>query len=319
MIQGGGFAGFSRETLLLLNNLVFTIMAAMVLTGTLYPLLIDALGAGKISVGPPYFGFLFAWLLVPIVIAIPIGIYVRWQEDSAQRVLPKLMWPLLIALIVGAGSWLLEPSMGWLAAIGIAGGTWVIAGSLFYVGTIVTRKGRPNLPASVLAMTLAHLGLGVFIIGVSLTGAISTEKHLRMTAGDQYSTAGYSFEFNGTQRVKGPNYTAEEGEFIVTKDGQEITRLYPQKRSYAQGGNTMTEAALDPGFLRDLYVSLGEPLDQNSSAWAVRIYHKPFIRWIWLGSIMMTMGGLLAATNKRYRRKIRVSKAQANAAQGAKA
>jgi len=310
MIQGGGFAGLSRETLLLVNNLVFTVMAAMVLTGTLYPLLIDALGAGKISVGPPYFGFLFSWLMVPIVLAIPIGIYVRWQQDSASRLAGKLVWPMLIALIFGAVAWFMEPRLGPIAIAGITGGLWVIAGSLFYVGTVVTRKNQFNLPASVLAMTLAHVGLGIFLIGVSLTSAISSEKHLRMAAGDHYVTAGYTFEFVGTSKVRGANYTADEGEFIVSKDGNEITRLYPQKRQYAQGGNTMTEAAIDPGFTRDLYVSLGEPLDARASAWAVRIYHKPFIRWIWLGSIFMLAGGMLAATNKRYRRKLPASKAE---------
>jgi len=311
MIQGGGFAGVSRETLLLINNLVFTVMAAMVLTGTLYPLLIDALGAGKISVGPPYFGFLFSWLLVPIVIFLPIGIYIRWQQDSGSRLARKLVWPMLISLIVGAAAWFIEPSLGLIAVAGITGGVWVIVGSLFYVGTVVTRKNHFNLPASVLAMTLAHMGLGIFLIGVSLTSAISTEKHLRMAAGDQYVTAGYTFEFVGTSKVRGANYMADEGEFIISKDGDEITRLYPQKRQYAQGGNTMTEAAIDPGFTRDLYVSLGEPLDASGNAWAVRIYHKPFIRWIWLGSIFMLAGGLLAATNKRYRRKMPVRKTRA--------
>jgi len=313
MIQGGGFAGLSRETLLLVNNLVFTIMAAMVLTGTLYPLLIDALDAGKISVGPPYFGFLFSWLLVPIVVAIPIGIYIKWQQDSSSRLAAKLIWPLLIALVAGAGAWIMRPTLGLLTAAGIIGGVWVIAGSLFYVKEVMSRKNNFKLPASVLAMTLAHVGLGVFLIGVSLTSAISTEKHLRMATGDTYTTAGYTFEFVGTSRVKGPNFTADEGEFIVTRDGREIARLFPQKRQYAQGGNTMTEAAIDPGFTRDLYVSLGEPLDAKASAWAVRIYHKPFIRWIWLGAIFMFAGGILAATNKRYRRKMATKTQQARA------
>jgi cytochrome c-type biogenesis protein CcmF len=319
MIQGGGFAGISRETLLLLNNLVFTVMAAMVLTGTLYPLLIDALGAGKISVGPPYFGLLFSWLLVPIVLAIPVGIYVRWQQDSASRLAGKLRLPLLIALVVGAGVWIMQPEVGLVAAAGITGGMWVIAGSLFYVGNVMTRKSRYKLPASVLAMTLAHVGLGVFLIGVSLTSSISSEKHLRMAAGDHHQMAGYNFEFVGTRVVKGPNYTANEGEFIITRDDREVTRLYPQKREYAQGGNTMTEAAIDPGFTRDLYVSLGEPLDDTGNAWAVRVYHKPFIRWIWLGSIFMMAGGLLAATNKRYRRKMTAKKAAQAKTEGATA
>jgi len=304
MIQGGGFAGTSRESFLLVNNLVFAVMAAMVLTGTLYPLLIDALGAGKISVGPPYFGLLFTWLLVPMVIALPIGIFSRWQKDEGSRLAGMLRWPLAMSLVFGAGVWIMAPDIGFVAAAGTAGGAWVILGSLFYVGHLLGRKNSLKIPASVLAMTLAHLGLGVFMIGLSLTSTLSTEKHLRMEAGDKYQMAGYTFEFTGTKRVRGPNYMASEGEFVVTKNDREVTRLYPQKREYAQRGNTMTEAAIDPGFTRDLYVSLGEPLDESGRAWAVRVYHKPYIRWIWLGSIFMMAGGLLAAANKRYRRKL---------------
>jgi cytochrome c-type biogenesis protein CcmF len=266
-------------------------------------LLVDALGAGKISVGPPYFGLLFSLLLVPLVIALPIGIFSSWKQDSAHRLAIKLRWSLLIALVVGPTAWLIEPSIGFIAAAGITGAVWVIAGSLSYFGKQVYRNNRFRLPANVTAMTFAHVGLGVFLIGVSLTSAISSEKHLRMAPGDQHTMAGYTFEFLGTSIVQGPNYTADEGEFVVTKEGSEVTRLYSQKRQYAGGGNTMTEAAIDPGLTRDLYVSLGEPLDELGNAWAVRIYHKPFIRWIWLGSIFMMIGGLVAAGDKRYRRK----------------
>jgi len=302
MIEGGGFAGLSRETLLLVNNLVFAVMAAMVLTGTLYPLLMDALDAGKISVGPPYFGLLFTLLLVPMVIALPIGVFTNWRQDKAGRLAGKLRWPLVISVMVGTATWFIEPSAGIIAALGVAGGVWVISGTLFYTGQLLRKNGRAGLPASVVAMTLAHVGLGVFLIGLSLTSAISSEKHLRMASGDRFEMAGYQFEFLGTKIVKGPNFIADEGEFIVLKDGHEITRLFPQKRTYTQGGQTMTEAALDPGFTRDLYVSLGEPLDEEGLAWAVRIYHKPFIRWIWMGAILMFFGGLTAAGDKRYRR-----------------
>ena len=309
MIQGGGFAGMSRETFLLLNNLVFAVMAAMVLTGTLYPLLIDALGAGKISVGPPYFGLLFSWLLVPIVLTLPIAIYSRWQKDTGDRLASMLRLPLLLSLAVGAGAWIMRPEIGFAAVAGVTGGAWVILGSIFYVGSLVKRRNSLSIPASVLAMTLAHIGLGIFLVGVSLTSTLSSEKHLRMAPGDTYEAAGYTFEFLGTRVVQGPNYMADEGEFVVTRDGREVTRLFPQKREYSQRGNPMTEAAIDPGFTRDLYVSLGEPLDQSGHAWAVRVYHKPFIRWIWLGSIFMTVAGMLAAANKRYRRKMAAKEA----------
>ncbi len=304
MIQGGGFAGLSRETLLLINNLVLVVMTAMVLIGTLYPLLMDALDAGKISVGPPYFGFLFAWLLVPMVIALPVGIFSRWRQDKAGRLASKLSWPLLLSVLVAAITWLVAPAVGVVAAAGVAGGVWVISGSLFYVGRRM-RKGKGfGLSTSVLAMTLAHVGLGVFLVGISLTSATSSERHLRMISGDVLEMAGYEFKFLGTSFVQGPNYRADEGEFVVSKQGREIARLYSQKRLYAGGGQTMTEAAIDPGFMRDLYVSLGEPLD-GGQAWAVRIYHKPFIRWIWLGSLLMLAGGLMAAGDRRYRRRVK--------------
>ncbi|MCP4045059.1 MAG: heme lyase CcmF/NrfE family subunit [Gammaproteobacteria bacterium] len=309
MIQGGGFAGNSRETFLLINNLVFTVMAAMVLTGTLYPLLIDALGAGKISVGPPYFGFLFSWLLVPMVLALPIGLFSRWQQDSTNRLFGKLRWPLLISLVVGAGTWIMYPTIGLVSAAGVTGGVWVISASLFYLGKVIGATNSVRIPAGVLSMTLAHIGLGVFLIGLSITSTLSTEKHLRMEIGDKYEMGAYTFEFLGTSNAQGPNFMADEGEFVITRGDREVTRLYPQKRQYARRGSTMTEAAIDPGLMRDLYVSLGEPLDQNARAWAVRIYHKPFIRWIWLGAIFMTIGGLVAAGNRRYRRRASANEA----------
>ncbi len=302
MIQGGGFAGFSRETLLLVNNLVLAVMAATVLTGTLYPLLIDALDAGKISVGAPYFGLLFSMLLVPLVIALPIGIYSRWKRDSGHRVSGKLRWPLLVAMGAGISTWLLEPAAGLQTIAGVSGGVWVISGSLFYIGNQLRGKQTLRLSTGIIAMTLAHVGLGTFLIGVSLTNALSSESNVRMAVGDSFTVAGYQFEFRGTRIVQGANFSADEGEFVVSEDGREITRLYPQKRQYAQGGQTMTEAAIDPGLTRDLYVSLGEPLD-DGRAWAVRIYYKPFIRWIWMGALLMFGGGLIAAGDKRYRRR----------------
>lgn len=151
-------------------------------------------------------------------------------------------------------------------------------------------------------MTLAHFGVGLFLVGASLTNAISSEKHLRMAAGDSFELSGYNFVFEGTRGLQGPNYVADEGEFIVYKSGERVTSLFPQKRRYSSG-QTMTEAALDPGLTRDLYVSLGEPLDDRGTAWAIRIYHKPFIRFIWLGALLMMAGGFLAASDRRYRRK----------------
>jgi cytochrome c-type biogenesis protein CcmF len=301
MVQGSTFSGISRETLLLLNNLLLVVIAAMVLTGTLYPLLLDALDAGKISVGPPYFGTLFAILLAPIAILLPLGFYIKWQEDRLIRVLGRLLVPALFALAAAVATAIFLPTAGGWGIAGAAASLWVIAASIIhYVRRMKAMSGR--LPSrSETGMTLAHLGVGLFLVGASLTNAVSSEKHLRMEAGDSFELAGYNFVFEGTRGVRGPNYVADEGEFIVYKAGERVANLYPQKRRYSSG-QVMTEAALDPGMTRDLYVSLGEALDTRGSAWAIRIYHKPFIRFIWLGALFMMAGGFLAAADKRYRR-----------------
>ena len=303
MVQDGKFAGMSRETMLLINNLLFVVLAAMVLTGTLYPLLLDALDAGKISVGPPYFGTLFSLLLVPLVILLPVGFNARWQKDEIGRLLREVRIPALIALIAAVATAILLPDSGGWGIAAVSGGFWVMSSSIaYYFKRKLSGQGRwPG--RSVTGMTLAHFGVGLFLIGAMLTNTISSEKHLRMEAGDSFELAGYSFVFEGTRAVQGPNYVADEGEFIVYRSGERITALYPQKRNYTKGGQVMSEAAIDPGLTRDLYVSLGESLDEKGQAWAIRIYHKPFIRFIWLGALMMMAGGFLAASDRRYRKK----------------
>jgi cytochrome c-type biogenesis protein CcmF len=301
MVQGSNFSALSRETLLLINNLLLVVICAMVLTGTLYPLLLDALDAGKISVGPPYFGTLFALLLVPIAALLPLGFHTKWQEDKFKRLFGELLWPAIFAVLGAGATALFLPNAGGWGIAGVAASFWIISSSIiYYIRRMGALKGqRPG--RSETGMTLAHLGVGLFLIGASLTNAISSEKHLRMEAGDSFELAGYNFVFEGTRGVRGPNYVADEGEFIVYKSGERVTSLYPQKRRYSSG-QVMTEAALDPGLTRDLYVSLGEALDNRGSAWAIRIYHKPFIRFIWLGALFMMAGGFLAAADKRYRR-----------------
>jgi cytochrome c-type biogenesis protein CcmF len=303
MVQGSDFAGTSRETFLLVNNLLLTAVAAMVLIGTLYPLLLDALDAGKISVGPPYFGTLFALLIAPLALLLPLGFQARWQEDRLGRILGKLVIPAVFALLGGVATAIFLPKAGAWGIAGAAGGLWVIVSTvLHYAQRFASMGGNGRLPSrSETGMMLAHLGVGLFLIGASLTNAVSSEKHLRMEAGDSFELAGYNFVFEGTRGVRGPNYVADEGEFIVYKDGERVANMYSQKRRYSSG-QVMTEAALDPGLTRDLYVSLGEPLDERGQAWAVRLYHKPFIRFIWLGGLFMAAGGFLATTDKRYRR-----------------
>jgi cytochrome c-type biogenesis protein CcmF len=303
MVQGSDFKGISRETLLLINNLLLVVMAAMVLTGTLYPLLLDALDAGKISVGPPYFGTLFALLLIPMVILLPFSFHARWQEDQLGRMARELAFPASIALIAAVVTAFTLPGSGAWGIAAVAGGFWIMSASIrHYYRRKRSMPGRwPSRGET--GMTLAHFGVGLFLIGAMLANSISSEKHLRMEAGDTFEMAGYSFVFEGTRGLQGPNYVADEGEFIVYKSGQRVTSLFPQKRRYIKSGQTMTEAAIDPGLTRDLYVSLGDPLDDQGKAWAIRIYHKPFIRFIWLGALLMMAGGFLAASDRRYRKK----------------
>jgi cytochrome c-type biogenesis protein CcmF len=302
MIQGGRFSGLSRETLLLLNNLILSVMAAMVLVGTLYPLLLEALDAGKISVGPPYFGTMFALLLVPLAVLLPFGFHARWREDRLQRMVSDLWLPALVAVVAALAAWWFVPQAGLAGIAAVAGGVWIIAATLRYYRDRI-KALAPRFPSrSEAAMCLAHFGVGIFLIGAGLTNAISSEKHLRMNAGDRFELAGYEFVFQGTRTLQGPNYVADEGEFFVYRDGERVATMFPQKRRYLLGNQVMTEAAIDAGLTRDLYVSLGEPLDETGSAWAVRLYHKPFIRFIWIGALFMMAGGFLAAWDRRYRR-----------------
>jgi cytochrome c-type biogenesis protein CcmF len=300
MAYGEPFGGMSKETMLLVNNLLLTVMCAMVLLGTLYPLAIDALNAGKISVGAPYFGLLFTILLLPMVIALPIGVFSRWRQDGIGRVLKILTLPFVLAVVGGAAVYFGVDNAGLQGASGVAGGIWLIAASLAWPLQRLRRQG--SFTRSETAMTLAHLGLGIFVIGVGMTGAVSSEKHLRMEAGDAFELSGYTFLLNEIRGTEGPNYVADRGEFIVTRDGAEVSRLYSEKRRYFSNQQVMTEADIDAGLFRDIYVSLGEPLD-GGQAWAVRLYVKPFVRWIWLGSLFMAAAGLLAAGDRRYRAK----------------
>ena len=305
MIQGSRFSGMSRETFLLINNLLLVVICAMVLLGTLYPLLLDALDAGKISVGPPYFGTLFALLMIPIVILLPLGFHSHWRTDQIKRLLGDLWLPLAAALLAAVAAGLFIDQVGAWGIAAVAGGVWIITASVRFYHRLARSRGGQWPSRSETGMTLAHLGVGLFVIGAGLTNGISSEKHLRMTAGDRFTLAGYEFVFEGTRGFRGPNFVADEGEFSVFREGERVARLYPQKRRYLQGNQVMSEAAIDPGLTRDLYVSLGEPLDNEGRAWAVRLYHKPFIRFIWLGALFMTAGGLLATTDRRYRSRAR--------------
>lgn len=306
-----GFAPVSRESALLINNVLFGALCFAVLTGTLYPLVLDALGGGKISVGEPYFNFIFAVIGAPLALVLGAGALLRWKRDRAARVGRKLPAPALASCAAGF-LWPLTQPLPYSvnAALGLSLGCWVALGALL---TLAERAGGDGwrgkwrgilrAPAAVFGMTVAHFGVGVFIIGVTFTHAYSVEKDLALAQGETAQVGGYAFRFDGVFAHRGPNYDSARGEFVVGPGDALSTVLRPEKRTYLVQKNPMTEAAIDAGLTRDLYIALGEALDGSGEAWSVRIYYKPFIRWIWLGALLMAAGGLVAAADKRYRRR----------------
>ena len=297
---GGRFALLSRETMLLANNVLLAAAAAAVLLGTLYPLLMDSLGLGQISVGRPYFDRVFVPLMVPLAGLAAVGMLARWKQDRAAR-LARRLGPVLAAAVVGAiAAALLARSAA--AALGAGLALW-IAGST--VRAVAERARGPRdllrLPRGFLGMALAHLGFAASLTGVCLVSVLEVEEVVRLAPGDSVEVAGHDFRFEGVRDVAGPNYRARRAEITVTRNGRPVARLAPEKRAYASQAQPMTEAGIDPGFTRDLYAALGEPL--GGGAWSVRLHYKPFVRWIWLGAILMAMGGALAASDRRYRRR----------------
>ena len=312
IISHARFALISRESAILVNNILLGALCFAVLTGTLYPLILDAIGGAKISVGTPYFNFLFAVIGTPLALFIGVGSLLRWKKDRLGRIGFRLVAPAVLSVIIGGLLPLNMTHYSLFAAAAIAVGAWIILSAslgfamrFFGNGGDFLRSLRTT-PSAIYGMTIAHIGVGIFIIGVTYTNAYSIEKDLRMAPGETFSVAGYSFVFNGIRNVVGANYEAVRGEFLVSQNGQPVAKLHPEKRTYLVQKNPMTEAAIDPGITRDLYVALGEPLG-DGDAWAVRIYYKPFIRWIWLGALVMAFGGLVAAGDKRYRRRKRVA------------
>lgn len=305
---GERFDVVSRESMLLANNVVLAAAAGSVLLGTMYPLLMDALGAGKISVGPPYFDAVFVAIMVPGIFLMGLGPLAKWKKAS----LPEIGTRLRVAAVISVVSALLVPSvMGKLtlmAAVGVFLGIWVMSTSLILLGNrIKTRqtttpdliKNLKGIPLAFYGMLLAHIGIGVFILGVTLVKGYESEQDLRMEVNDVAHIGNLAFRFEGAKEVAGPNYLSSQGKFIVTSNSKEVAVLYPEKRFYPVQGAMMTEADIEPGVLRDIYVSLGEPLENG--AWSVRIYIKPFVRWIWGGCILMALGGILALMDRRYR------------------
>jgi cytochrome c-type biogenesis protein CcmF len=295
---GGDFAPVSRESMLLANNVLLAAAAGTVFLGTLYPLAIDALGAGKISVGPQYFEAVFVPLMAPALFLMGVGPLARWKRTSLPELAVLLRWALFVSLAVGL---ILPFAFGrWSALVGfgLALAAWIAATAF------LSFKRRPRNSRAYWGMVLAHLGIAVFVVGVTLVKGYESDLDVKMRAGDTAELAGYRFRLESVTPVRGPNYTAAQARFVVTKDGKEVTRMRPERRIYTVQEQVMTEAAIDPGVTRDLYVSLGDPLDERGT-WLVKLQHKPFVDWIWGGCLLMALGGILAAADRRYRFAIR--------------
>ena len=303
---GGSFAPVSRESMLLANNVLLVVAAAAVLLGTLYPLLIDALGMGKLSVGPPYFSAVFVPLIAPALFLMGVGPMTRWREASAIDLARRLRWAAAVSLLSALiapfflGHW--TPMIG----LGLLLGAWVASTALLNLFSRLREHPAPGWaarlaaqPGSYYGMLLAHFGVSVFIVGVTVVSGFSSESDVRMEPGDVAQVGGYSFELKAVNPVTGPNYTALRATVAVSIDGQDLGRLEPERRLYQVSRMAMTEVAIDRGLRRDLYVALGEPV--GPTAWSVRLHHKPLVNWIWGGCVLMALGGLLAVMDRRYR------------------
>jgi cytochrome c-type biogenesis protein CcmF len=308
---GGRFSLLSRESLLLTNNVLLVVACSSVLLGTLYPLLIDALGGGKLSVGPPYFDAVFAPLMMPALFLIGVAPFARWKQATVAELTRTLRWAFVCAAVVGVLAPFLFGEWKPLVALSLLLAAWIVLSSVlnFVERVQSTRAGQPFMraafrqPRSFYGMHLAHIGVAAFVIGVTMVNAYEEEKDVKMEIGDTVTVGDYTFMFNGVRQEQGANYMALVGDVDLLRDGKAVRKMNPEKRNYVSSSMPMTEAAIDTGFLRDVYVSLGEPIDKDrpEAAWAVRVYYKPFVDWIWGGCVLMALGGVLALSDRRYR------------------
>jgi len=307
---GGGFETVSRESMLLANNVLLLVACASVMLGTLYPLVIDALGLGKLSVGPPYFNAVFVPLMAPALFLMGVGPLARWRKAAVIDLALRLRWAAgvsLAAALLGPvllGHW--TPMIGF----GLLLATWIASTALLNLVTRLREHPAPAWstrlraqPGSYYGMLLAHFGVAVFIVGVTIVGGFAVEKDVRMEPGDTVAIEGYVFKLEGLSERRGPNYVAVRATLSVFEKGRDngrpIGELNPERRVYTASRAPMTETAIDRGFTRDLYVALGDAV--SASAWGMRVYYKPFVGWIWGGCLLMALGGALAVLDKRYR------------------
>jgi len=303
---GGSFALVSRETFLLINNVLLATAAASVLLGTLYPLLVDALNLGKLSVGPPYFNAVFAPIMMVVMLFMVIGSYARWKNDSAAELVKKLRPVAIASVLLGCSLPLLAGKWHALVAMGLTLSFWIILASVVQIYRHLKDKGPGQVtPLSYWGMHIAHMGIAICVIGVTMVEGYEAERDVRMGMGDTVTVSGYTFKLTDMGERLGPNYKAVVATIELTQNGKMITTLHPEKRTYLSSTMPMTEAAIHSRLSGDVYVSLGEKLDDSTApAWAMRVYHKPFVTWIWFGCLIMALGGTIATLDRRYRKKL---------------
>jgi len=306
---GGTFSSWSRETLLLANNVLLVTVTAAVIIGTLYPLAIDALGLGKISVGPPYFETVFLPLLAPAILLMGLAPVVAWKQAEGRPVARQAIIAAAAAAVLTAATLLAAGGGSVLTTVGLLLGWWAVSAVVAGVVTRLARAAAPDfagrlrsLSASYCGMQLAHLGIAVLVLAVTMVKSYSTELDMEIRPGQSGTLSGRTFALEGFSEKTGPNYSAIVAHFAVTEANGRVRSLQAEKRRYFASEQTMTEAAIDRSLTRDLYISLGDPLGTDAgAAWSVRFQVKPFINWIWLAVLMMAAGGVLAVSDRRYR------------------
>ena len=296
-----GFKANSRETFLLLNNVLLAIAATLVFIGTLAPLVFEVFDLGKISIGPPWFNIAFMIPMLPLVFLIGIGMHTAWRHQPGNLLKGRLLVPAIASVVLGILiPGLLYGRFGLMISVGVTAALWVMITSMIEpVRSLRRAKGATRISPAVLGQAVAHLGVGMFIIGVSVVSAFNVESDMAMRPGETLEVAGHTFELRELRNVEGPNYAAIEGLIEIRRDGDFIAEVRPQKRQYLVQTNWMTEAGIHVNWNKDLFIALGDQLGNNT--WSVRIQYKPMIRFIWLGALVMALGGLIAVSDRRYR------------------
>jgi len=306
---GQRFAVLSKESLLLANNVLLIVATGSVLLGTLYPLFLDAMGMGKISVGPPYFDTVFVPLMVPLIFLMGVGPLARWKKAELPELATRLKWAVVVSVVAALLTGWLAGQIHFATTVGLWMTFWITSSVCLDLwdkikpsagsGLMSVPRNLRRLPPAMMGMMVAHLGVAAFAFGVSMVRTYETERDVKMAIGDTTEAGGYVFALRDVREVQGPNYVAARAEVNISQNGQTVSTLHPEKRVYRVQNNPMTEAAIDAGLTRDLYVSMGEQLDTGE--WIIRVYHKPFVNWIWGGCLIMALGGVLAASDRRYR------------------